>query len=160
MAAKRSDKSPLEKLKHYCAWQERCHSEVKAKLEQLKVPWQEHDAIIAALIAENFLNEERFSRLFARSKMHQKQWGKQKIVQALKAKRVSDYCIRMALKELESEDYAQALEIAARRKWQQLAAESPFSRRNKLARYLMAKGFESEQLWAVVHTLEAGEAGV
>lgn len=158
MAAKRSEKSPLEKLKHYCAWQERCHSEVKAKLEQLEVPWQEHDDIIAALIAENFLNEERFARLFARSKMHQKQWGRQKIVQALKAKRISNYCIQQALKELESDDYAEALETAARRKWQQLAAENPFNRRNKLARYLMAKGFEPEQLWAVVHKLEAGGA--
>jgi regulatory protein len=148
--------SPLEKLKHYCAYQERCHAEVKEKLRKLEVPFYEHDGIIAALIAENFLNEERFAKLFARSKMRQKQWGAQKIKQALKAKRVSDYCIRVAMKELEAAEYGEVLWKTAERKWATLRHETAFVRRNKLAQHLLRKGFESEAVWQVVGRL-AGE---
>jgi regulatory protein len=145
--------SPLEKLKHYCAYQERCHAEVKEKLHKLEVPWQEHDAIIAVLIAERYLNEERFARLFARSKLRQKQWGAQKIRQALQQKRVSDYCIRQAMQELEAEEYQGILEVSARKKLAALQGESPYIQKNKLAQYLLRKGFESEAVWKLVGRL-------
>jgi regulatory protein len=145
--------SPLERLKHYCAYQERCHAEVKEKLRKLEVPFYEHDGIVAALIAENFLNEERFAKLFARSKMRQKQWGVQKIKQALKQKQVSDYCIRIALKELEQEEYAGILQKTAERKWLSLQNETPYIQRNKLAQYLLRKGFEADAVWRVVAKL-------
>ena len=51
----------LQKLKHYCAYQERCHSEVRQKLYRLGVWKREHDEILATLIEENYLNEERFA---------------------------------------------------------------------------------------------------
>lgn len=145
--------SPLEKLKHYCAYQERCHAEVKEKLRKLEVPWQEHDEIIAVLIEERYLNEERFARLFARSKLRQKQWGAQKIKQALKQKQVSDYCIRQAMKELETEEYADIMETAARKKLLALPDESPYIQKNKLAQYLLRKGFSSEAVWRLVSQL-------
>lgn len=145
--------SPLEKLKHYCAYQERCHAEVQEKLRKLEVPWQEHDGIIAVLVEERFLNEERFARLFARSKMRQKQWGAQKIKQALQQKRVSDYCIRQAMKELETEEYDSIMANAARKKLDSLHNETPYIQKNKLAQYLLRKGFGSEAVWKLVSRL-------
>jgi regulatory protein len=147
--------TPLEKLKHYCAYQERCHAEVKEKLRKLEVPFYEHDGIVAVLIADKYLNEERFAKLFARSKMRQKQWGIQKIKQALKQKQVSEYCIRAALKELEEAEYAGILQKTAERKWLTLQHETPYIQRNKLAQYLLRKGFESEAVWRTIAELVA-----
>lgn len=145
--------SPLDRLRHYCAYQERCHSEVKAKLRDWEVPWQEHDELVATLVAENYLNELRYAKLYARSKMRQKQWGVQKIKQGLKGKQVSDYCIREALKELVADEYHDALQKAAARKWESLKAETPAARKHKLARFLLSKGFESDAVWETVNRL-------
>jgi regulatory protein len=111
------------------------------------------ESLIAGLIQQGFLNEERFAKLFARSKMRQKQWGVQKIKQALKQKQVSDYCIRIALKELEQEEYAGILQKTAERKWLSLQHETPYIQRNKLAQYLLRKGFEADAVWRAVATL-------
>ena len=80
----------LQKLKHYCAYQERCHSEVREKLFSLGVWKKDHDEIISALIEKNYLNEERFAIAYAGGKWRVKQWGRQKIKYALKQKQVSD----------------------------------------------------------------------
>ncbi|MBP6234345.1 MAG: RecX family transcriptional regulator, partial [Chitinophagaceae bacterium] len=87
----------LQKLKHYCAYQERCHSEVKEKLYQLGVWKKEHDEIIASLIEENYLNEERFAVAYAGGHFRIKQWGRIKIKYELKQKQVSEYSIKKAL---------------------------------------------------------------
>src|ERR1041384_7614127 len=99
-----------QKLKHYCAYQERCHSEVKEKLYQLGIRKKDHDEIIAALIEENYLNEERFAISFAGGKFRMKQWGRLKIKQALKQRQVSEYCIKKALKEIDEKTYRKTLE--------------------------------------------------
>ena len=84
----------LQKLRHYCGYQERCHSEVKEKLYSLGVFKNEHDAIIATLIEEDYLNEERFAIAFAGGKFRVKQWGRVKIKYELKQKQVSEYSIK------------------------------------------------------------------
>ena len=95
----------LQKLKHYCAYQERCHSEVKEKLYNLGVWKKDHDEIIASLIEENYLNEERFAIAFAGGKFRVKQWGRVKIKYELKQKQVSEYSIKKAMKQIGEEEY-------------------------------------------------------
>ena len=90
----------LQKLKHYCGYQERSHAEVKAKLYELGVRKADHDEIISTLIEEDYLNEERFAMAFARGKFRMKQWGRIKIKYELKQKQVSEYCIKKAFKEI------------------------------------------------------------
>jgi regulatory protein len=99
----------LQKLKHYCAYQERCHSEVKEKLYSLGVWKKDHDEIIASLIEENYLNEVRFAIAYAGGKLRVKQWGRVKIRYELKQKQVSDYCINKALKQIHEEAYMAVL---------------------------------------------------
>jgi regulatory protein len=150
---KSANLSVIDRLRNYCAYQERCHSEVKARLQKLEVPWHEHDDHIATLIAENFLNEERFARLYARSKLRQKGWGIQKIKAGLQARKVSDHCIRLAIKELEPEAYEAMLLQLARKKWDALANVPLFVRKNKTAHFLIRKGYEVEAVWKVVLNL-------
>src|SRR5687768_18400928 len=113
----------LQKLKHYCTYQERSHYEVKQKLYELGVRSFDHDEIIASLIDEDYLNEERFAIQFAGGKFRMKQWGRVKIIHTLKQKQVSTYCINKALKEIDAEDYEKALHKLASQKWSTVKGE-------------------------------------
>lgn len=134
----------LQKLKHYCAYQERCHSEVKEKLYTLGVWKKEHDEIIATLIEENYLNEERFAIAFAGGRFRIKQWGKVKIKYELKLKQVSEYSIKKALKQIDEEEYLKVLTKLAKEKYTSLKSEQYLIRKKKTMDYLIAKGYEIE----------------
>lgn len=134
----------MQKLKHYCAYQERCHSEVKEKLYQLGVWKKDHDEIIASLIEENYLNEERFAIAYAGGKFRVKQWGRVKIKYELKQKQVSDYCIKKAMKQIDEEEYLSVLNKLAKEKYAALKSEQYLVRKKKTMDYLLAKGFESD----------------
>ena len=103
-----------QKLKHYCAYQERCHSEARAKAYKLGVKRVDVDELVAKLIEEGCLNEERFARSFAGGKFRIKQWGRLKIRTELKKKHISSYCIAAAMNEIDENKYRQLLhKIAA-----------------------------------------------
>ena len=139
-----SKEQALQKLKHYCAYQERCHSEVKEKLYSLGVWKKDHDEIIAALIEENYLNEERFAIAFAGGKFRVKYWGRVKIKYELKQKQVSEYCIKKALKQIEEEEYLKVLSKLTKEKYASLKSEQYLIRKKKTMNYLMGKGYEME----------------
>lgn len=113
----------LPKLQHYCAYQERCHSEVKDKLAEYGVFGDDAAQIISELIQEDYLNEERFALQFAGGRFRTKQWGRRKIQYTLKQKGVSDYCIRKALRSIDEEDYEQTLMKLSESKWSELKKE-------------------------------------
>lgn len=134
----------LQKLKHYCAYQERCHSEVKDKLYQLGVWTKDQDEIIATLIEENYLNEERFAIAFAGGRFRIKQWGRVKIKYELKQKQVSDYSIKKALKQIDEEEYQKVLDKLAKEKNASLKNEQYLIRKKKAMDHLIRRGFEAE----------------
>ncbi len=140
----------LQKLKHYCAYQERCHSEVKEKLYSLGIWKKDQDEIIASLIEENYLNEERFAIAFAGGRFRIKQWGRVKIKYELKQKQVSDYSIKKALKQIDDEDYLKVLGKLAKEKYASLKSDQYLIRKKKTMDYLMGKGFEMELVRGVV----------
>ncbi|MFT6807217.1 MAG: regulatory protein [Saprospiraceae bacterium] len=96
-------KEILHKLMRYCDYQDRCHQEVRTKLLQLKIYGQDLEEVMAELISTDYLNEERFATSYARGKYRIKGWGRIKIRQGLKSKRISDYSIRKGLQEIEKE---------------------------------------------------------
>lgn len=132
----------LQKLKHYCGYQERCHSEVKEKLYRLGVWKAEHGEIISSLIEEGYLNEERFAIAFAGGKFRAKQWGRVKIKYELKQKQVSEYCIKKALKQIDEEEYRQVLNKKAKEKYDSLKNQQYLVRTKKTMDYLVQRGFE------------------
>lgn len=134
----------LQKLKHYCAYQERCHQDVKEKLYSLGVWKRDQDEIMATLIEENYLNEERFAIAFAGGKFRIKGWGRVKIKYELKQKQVSDYCIKKALKQIDEDEYQTQLQKTAVDKYNALKSEQYLIRKKKTMDYLIAKGFESQ----------------
>ncbi|MES1221097.1 MAG: regulatory protein RecX [Bacteroidota bacterium] len=146
----------LQKLKHYCGYQERCHAEVKTKLYELGVSKSYHDEIISTLIEEDYLNEERFANAFARGKFRMKQWGRVKIKYELKQKQVSEYCIKKALKEINEEDYIKTVNELAEEKYASLKSEQYLVRKKKTMDYLFQKGFEpaliNEAIQKITHS--------
>jgi regulatory protein len=134
----------LQKLRHYCGYQERCHSEVREKLYSLGVFKNGHDSIIATLIEEDYLDEERFAIAFAGGKFRVKQWGRVKIKYELKQKQVSEYSIKKALQQIREDEYRQVLRKLADEKYAALKNEQPLVRKKKTIDYLLQRGFEME----------------
>jgi len=136
-------KQALPKIKQYCAYQERCHAEVKDKLYGFGLHKNDVEDIIVQLITENYLNEERFAIHFAGGKFRMKQWGRGKIKQALKQKQVGDYCIKIALKQIEDKDYMNTLNKLYEQKLKTLKGEKNiFIKKRKLQDFLLQKGYE------------------
>jgi regulatory protein len=146
----------LAKLQRYCAYQDRCHKEVRTKLLELGVYGDDLEEVIAQLIEEKFLNEERYARSFARGKFRIKQWGRSRIVRELKMRDISDYCIRKAMEEIEEAEYTQTLADFLAKKALLLENESGFERNNKLAQYALRRGFEQELVWEAIRKMERG----
>jgi len=140
----------LQKLRQYCAYQERSHSEVIQKLWDLGVYKSEHDEIVSSLIEDDYLNEERFAMQFAGGKFRVKGWGRKKIYYALKEKKVSDYCINKALKSIDQNDYVKTLYQLAEKKYNSLKSEQYLIRKKKTTDYLLQKGYEPELITRIV----------
>ena len=144
----------LQKIKQYCAYQERCHSEVRDKLYSFRLCQSEVEEIITLLIIENYLNEERFAIHFAGGKFRMKQWGKNKIRQALKLRQVSDYCINKALKDIDTEEYGKTFQRLTEQKLKTLKSEKNiFIKKRKLQDFLLQKGYDSDLIREALHNL-------
>lgn len=144
------------KIHSYCAYQERSHQEVRRKLDSMGIYGASAEELIAELITAGYLNEERFARAFAGGKFRIKGWGRVRIQRELESHGVTRNCIRAGMLEIEEEDYQRALEKLLRKKAATLTVENPLIRRDKLARYAIAKGYESDRVWRTLMELDAG----
>jgi regulatory protein len=128
---------------------------MRYKLIQWGVYGDDLENILADLIEERFLDEERFARSFARGKFRIKQWGRLRIVGELKKRDISEYCIRAGLSEIDEEDYLETLNDLLRRKSESLdEGFTPFERKQLLVRYGIQKGFETHLAQQVAADLE------
>lgn len=134
----------LRKMQQYCAYQERSHGEVRTKLIDLGIYGEQNELIISELIQENFLNEGRFAKAFAHGKMNIKRWGRIRILQELKSRKISDYCIRKAMAEIDEESYLNNLRTLIIKKDELLDETDLFKKQQKLFAYLLQKGYEIE----------------
>ncbi|PZP52601.1 MAG: RecX family transcriptional regulator [Pseudopedobacter saltans] len=142
-----------DKIKYYCAYQERSHQEVKDKLYKFGLRSSDVDELLSRLIEENYLNEERFARMFVGGKFRMKHWGRIKIESELKMKRISPYNIRIAMKEIEDEAYQAILEKLTEAKWISLKGEQYIVRQVKTLRYMAQKGYETNLVSAFIQKL-------
>jgi len=150
-----------QKLKHYCAYQDRCHSEVKTKAFLLGMKKAEVEELTAKLIDEGCLNEERFARSFAGGKFRMKQWGRIKIKSELKTKQISYYCIAAALNEIDENNYKETLHRLAAKRWRSIKGPGTnlFVKMTKTRDYLLLKGYESALVANEIKLLSEKEKG-
>lgn len=145
----------IKKLERYCAYQERCHEEVRSKMQQLKIPYTEQDRILVHLIEHNFLNEERFAIAFVSGKHRIKQWGKQRISNELKFRNISSRIINTALKEISDQEYSENFNRLAHKIWQQTTEHNPLLKKKKCSDFLFRKGYEASLVYDKIHELES-----
>lgn len=149
-----SNNDALIKAASFCAYQERCHKEVKQKLSEWGIYGLEADELMVKLIELNYLNEERFAQAFAGGKFRVKQWGKMRIKQELKLRDVSEYCINKGLKEIEEDDYRNTLNEVLEKKLSSLGKLKAPEAKNKAYKYALSRGFEPNLIWEILSEIK------
>lgn len=145
-----------QRIENWCAYQERSQQEVRDKLYEYGLHNSDVEQIITELIGHNFLNEERFAVAFAGGKFRIKKWGRIKIKMELRMKKVSDYCINKALKEIPDNDYLSTLEKVLSQKMKLVKEPNKIKRHYKLIQYASSRGFEKDLIVDVLKKMEEG----
>jgi len=146
-----------KKMENYCAYQERCHKEVENKLFEMNLIPVAKEQIILHLLKHNFLNEERFSKAFARGKFNIKKWGKVRIVRELKFRNISAYNIKSALTEIDEIDYFKTFNQLAQKKFDAIKEPNPYKKSKKLTDYLLYRGWETDLVYQKIKELRTGK---
>ena len=123
---------------------------MRTKLLSLKIYGNELEEVINKLIEDDFLNEERFAKAYAGGKFRMKKWGRLKIQNELKQRKISDYCIKKGMAEIEEDDYLKTLKQLATSSLKKYKSTNAFETRTKAGRYLISRGFESELVWKAI----------
>lgn len=140
----------LRKAASFCAYQERTQQEVRDRLNEWDVYGDEAEAVIAELIAQNYLNEERFAKAFAGGKFRVKGWGRRKIQQHLKQRGITGYNLNQAMNEIAPDDYRQTLTDLLEKKRQSLRDDNPLVIKQKLVRFAISRGYETDLIFSVL----------
>ncbi len=141
------------KMENYCAYQERCHQEVTNKLWEMQLIPEAVEKIMLHLFEHDYLNETRFAKAYARGKFSIKKWGKNRIVNELKMRKISVYNINQALLEIEDEAYFKTFDALAEKRLAQIKETNTYKKRRKLADYLLYRGWESQMVYERVTKL-------
>lgn len=150
------DRLLLQKAAAYCAYQERTQDEVRKRIKKWGVEEDdEAEELIAELVTMNYLSEERFAKTYAGSKFRQKKWGKRRIKQELSRRGLTDYNIDQGMNEIGDTAYEETLQDLLKKKLEVLerTESDTRKRKQKLVRYALSKGYESELVWKIVKEL-------
>jgi regulatory protein len=143
----------LLKLQNYCAYQERCHQEVRQKLLGMRMIPNAIDIIIVRLLEHNFLNEERFAKTFVSGKFRIKKWGKYRLTFELKKKDISKHNINLAISQIPSNEYIEVFSELAEKKANSIMEKDKWNKKKKLVDYLLYRGWESHLVYDKVNEL-------
>jgi len=142
-----------KKLEHYCAYQERCHKEVRQKLKDLDMIPEAADIIIVHLLQHNYLNEERFAKIFVRGKFNIKKWGRFRLTRELKIKQISKININAALGEISEDEYIDVFNTLAEKKVNMMLETNKLKKKKKLINYLLYRGWETHLVYSKANEL-------
>ncbi|UII22767.1 regulatory protein RecX [Fulvivirga ligni] len=141
------------KAADFCAYQERTQQQVRDKLYEYGLYQDEVENVLTDLITDGFINEERFAKSYVGGKFRMKKWGRVKIMQGLKQHRLSDYCIKKGMEEIEESDYLEALHHIIDKKDAALSETNMFIRKRKIANHAIQKGYEAELVWDILRDM-------
>lgn len=142
-----------KKLEHYCAYQERCHKEVRQKLRDLNMIPEATDIIICHLLEQNYLNEERFAKTYVRGKFNIKKWGRRRLTLELKRKDISKININLAISEIDIDEYTGVFNDLAEKRADSIMESNKLKKKKKLIDYLLYRGWESYLVYDKVNEL-------
>ena len=148
-----TNKEIENKIKIYCSYQDRCHKDVVLKLKDFNIDNKGKNEIISNLIEENYLNESRFCKSFARGKFRIKNWGRIKIKNELKLRDISSYNISIALKEIDDKDYIEKLDSIFKKKLSSLGNINVNIKRKKIFSFLKYRGWENNLIFEKINEI-------
>ncbi len=140
-------------LEKFCVFQERCAYDVRLKLLRMGVDKKDWDELIRALEHHGFLNEERFTELFVRSKSGYRAWGPLKIKAELHRRQIPEELIEKHLGQVGDDNLEERLKIVLKKKLAGIWKEIPQKQKEKLIRFGLSKGYPSGMVYRVVHQL-------
>ena len=141
------------KLKQYCSYQDRCHNEVEKKLSKFNLISQAKDQILFNLINEDYLNETRFCKSFVRGKFKIKNWGKRRIIQELKSRKISEFNIKKGLSEINEIEYLEKFENLFNKKLSSLENLNRIDKKKKIFSYLQYRGWETNLIYEKINQI-------
>ena len=134
----------LKKAQRLCAMQEKCTHDMELKLKDWGCEPENISYVIAKLINEGFISDQRYAQTYVREKFRFNKWGKIKIGYQLKQKGISSSDISMAFDEINENEYYNLLYHEIVKKYKSQKASSELEHRQKLFRFASSRGFESE----------------
>jgi len=142
------DSKVLNQLARYCAYQERCTSEIKQKMKDLLVAETDQALYLSWLSENNYLNEARFVEIFVRSKFNQKNWGRNKIMFELKKRGIPESMLINAWEDLDETEYIEKLKKIILKKKVEIKTGTNQQKYQKCYAFALSKGYESSLIVA------------
>lgn len=140
-----------QKLVNYCVYQDRCHAEVEQKMKEFLLIPDAREEILLYLIKENYLNEERFAKSYARGKFYMKKWGRNKIKLHLLQKGITEKLILKAFQEIDPKDYHNTIKDFISKLKSTYKGLKPYQKNQKITKFLISKGYEYDSILECLH---------
>lgn len=137
----------------YCAYQERCIWEARRKMSEKQVADEDQQKVLDYLIQEQYIDEERYARAFARGKFNLKKWGRNRITLELRMRKIPESLIQKGIAEIDPVSYYDTLLEQTERRWEREKETETFKKRFKVVGYLMQKGFEKDLIEEALESL-------
>ncbi len=147
------DDAIMDRIRHYCAYQERCSHDVEQKLHQWRVSPARSRKIQEQLAEEGYLENERFARIFVRSKFHINRWGRMKIRYELRFRNIPENIVTKAMEEIGEDDYLKTLADLITKKKSEINSPHSLNVREKIITFVTGKGYEFDLISKVLTDL-------
>jgi len=146
-----SESEALGKAAAYCSMSEHCIFEVQDKLQNWGQKDDAQERIIKRLIDEKYIDEKRFCQSFINDKLKFNKWGRIKINQGLKMKRIPTNIIRECLGIIDENVYLGTLRSLLDSRKKTIQAANTYELNGKLIRFALGRGFEMEVIRASIN---------
>lgn len=140
-----TEEQAFKKLSALCARAEHCQYEMTEKMRRWQVPEDVQARVMERLVKNKYVDDDRYSRAFVRDKVRYNKWGRLKVAQALRMKRIPDDVIAAALDEIDRDEYLGILRQLIQAKRKSTKADSEYSLKMKLMRFAASRGFTAEE---------------
>ena len=129
------------KLTALCARSEHCQHDMLEKMRQWGVSEEEQAQVMARLVSERYVDDERYTRAFVNDKIRYNKWGRRKVEQALWQKRIDEDIRKRVLDEVDDDEYLSVLRPLLKQKRKSIKANSDYELNQKLMRFAVGRGF-------------------
>lgn len=129
------------RLTALCAQAEHCQQEMRDKMKRWEMTPEAQDRVIARLIKERYIDDERYARAFVKDKIRYNKWGRRKIQQGLWMKHIDDDIQQRILDEIDDEEYLNVLKPLLAQKRKSIKTQNDYELNQKLVRFALGRGF-------------------